>query len=501
MSSVEACVTCEEAIRHAPVYFDGKPFCCVGCVAGGPCLCTYSEAAPAPRPAVQPQATPRAQTPPLPAPEVPVSAMPPPRAEPQKQPPLSIPSAAPPVPQPAVAAAERVAAPPVPTAPAAPAAAAPTPGLDASRAPIPFRRPGTRAVVLHARGFRAQPELLHFAALVERATAFSEVSLTRVTTTEAWFSLRATSPEAVAETVANFEGYTVATMVDQNLVEVDVHGGAPSVVPTGPAPEGETLLPPRPRFRVFRPKGDTEPAPARPAQQAQPAQPATPATPPTWEATPAPAAPARAPQPAPATPAADDRRSREPAAPVAPPPAAQPVAPPPAAARVPAAPPAAPPVAGTTSPAPAPRPVEAPRPAAPAPAPAAEQPREQPRRAERAAAPERDEDDEIVTPEVRPGGAVATVEHLTLVVYPFHSFAALNDFQGAVRQLHGVTNTRVRRFYRGTLHLAVDYEDMIPLGERIRDLKGFDFEVASESRSEIELVLEDSGSLVASGDK
>jgi hypothetical protein len=110
------------------------------------------------------------------------------------------------------------------------------------------------------------------------------------------------------------------------------------------------------------------------------------------------------------------------------------------------------------------------------------------------------DDERVVNPESRPGGAVLTVEHMTLVAYPFHSFAALNDFQGAIRALHGVTNTRVRRFYRGTLHLAVDYEDMIPLSERLRDLKGFNFEVASESRSEIELVLEDSGSLVAAAE-
>lgn len=111
-----------------------------------------------------------------------------------------------------------------------------------------------------------------------------------------------------------------------------------------------------------------------------------------------------------------------------------------------------------------------------------------------------DVDDSIVMPEERPGGAVLTVEHMTLVVYPFHSFQALNEFQSAIRLLHGVTNTRVRRFYRGTLHLAVDYEDMIPLAERLRDLRGFNFQVASESRSEIELVLQESGSLVAAGE-
>ena len=92
------------------------------------------------------------------------------------------------------------------------------------------------------------------------------------------------------------------------------------------------------------------------------------------------------------------------------------------------------------------------------------------------------------------------MEHLTLVVYPFHSFGALNEFQTAIRTLHGVKNTRVRRFYRGTLHLAVDYEDIIPLVERMNDSKGFTFTVASESRTEIEVLLEDSGALAAAGE-
>jgi hypothetical protein len=110
-----------------------------------------------------------------------------------------------------------------------------------------------------------------------------------------------------------------------------------------------------------------------------------------------------------------------------------------------------------------------------------------------------DDADEVVEPDDRPGGAVMTVEHLTLVVYPFHSFAALNEFQAAIRRLHGVKNTRVRRFYRGTLHLAVDYEDMIPLVDRITDLKDVEYEIASESRSEIEIVLQDTSRLAASG--
>jgi hypothetical protein len=35
------CVTCEaEIVGHATFYV-GLPFCCAGCVAGGPCTCSY----------------------------------------------------------------------------------------------------------------------------------------------------------------------------------------------------------------------------------------------------------------------------------------------------------------------------------------------------------------------------------------------------------------------------------------------------------------------------
>jgi hypothetical protein len=38
------CVTCELEIRAHPVFHVGLPFCCPGCVAGGPCMCSYDEA-------------------------------------------------------------------------------------------------------------------------------------------------------------------------------------------------------------------------------------------------------------------------------------------------------------------------------------------------------------------------------------------------------------------------------------------------------------------------
>lgn len=104
---------------------------------------------------------------------------------------------------------------------------------------------------------------------------------------------------------------------------------------------------------------------------------------------------------------------------------------------------------------------------------------------------------DMIAVDDRPGGAVPLAEHLTLIVYPFHSFVALNEFQSAVRALRGMTNTRVRRFYRGTLHLAVDYEDIIPLAERLRDLRGFRWQLVSEGRQELELLLEDAAPLLA----
>jgi hypothetical protein len=35
------CVTCEAEISGPPTFHVGLPFCCAGCVASGPCTCTY----------------------------------------------------------------------------------------------------------------------------------------------------------------------------------------------------------------------------------------------------------------------------------------------------------------------------------------------------------------------------------------------------------------------------------------------------------------------------
>lgn len=40
------CVTCEVEIVGTPTFHVGLPFCCAGCVADGPCICSYDRDAP-----------------------------------------------------------------------------------------------------------------------------------------------------------------------------------------------------------------------------------------------------------------------------------------------------------------------------------------------------------------------------------------------------------------------------------------------------------------------
>lgn len=47
------CASCDVGIIGEPVFHVGLPFCCAGCAAGGPCMCSYDvrEAESASRPA------------------------------------------------------------------------------------------------------------------------------------------------------------------------------------------------------------------------------------------------------------------------------------------------------------------------------------------------------------------------------------------------------------------------------------------------------------------
>ena len=37
------CVTCEAPIVAGPTFHVGLAFCCAGCVADGPCICSYDD--------------------------------------------------------------------------------------------------------------------------------------------------------------------------------------------------------------------------------------------------------------------------------------------------------------------------------------------------------------------------------------------------------------------------------------------------------------------------
>ncbi|MGE3856305.1 MAG: hypothetical protein AB7G21_05035 [Dehalococcoidia bacterium] len=70
---------------------------------------------------------------------------------------------------------------------------------------------------------------------------------------------------------------------------------------------------------------------------------------------------------------------------------------------------------------------------------------------------------------------------------PFNSFAAVNDFQGIVRALRGVTEVRVRRFYKGTLHLLVEYEDDVPFADRLLAVTGGACAVTAATADQLEI--------------
>jgi hypothetical protein len=54
--AAEVCANCEEPILGGAVYFDGLAYCCSGCVAGGPCICTYDYSTYDSAPVVEPPA-------------------------------------------------------------------------------------------------------------------------------------------------------------------------------------------------------------------------------------------------------------------------------------------------------------------------------------------------------------------------------------------------------------------------------------------------------------
>ncbi|RJQ10876.1 MAG: hypothetical protein C4558_04180, partial [Dehalococcoidia bacterium] len=302
MNTEEICANCEELVLGQPVFFDGNAYCCTGCIAGGPCVCTYT------------------------SPVEPASS-----AAPLAQ-----------VPQPAYSA-------PIMAGPVYRAAAQVDNTLERGREPIPFpsREGGLRAIVLRLGGFRDQRDLLEFSLALENVNALVEVSLTRAEPADAWFAVRAASTQQVVAALQEVRGWLISASASDAYVEGRVESMPIEVART----EAEPLLPHRTRFRVFGSPRVSAPA-SEPIERGLPVaestlvapeqpevelpaayQPAetTPAAPPVYTAPPVPVlpVPARpvavpAPQrfvqpPQPVLPAATTRPAMPPVAPVIPP--------------------------------------------------------------------------------------------------------------------------------------------------------------------------------------
>lgn len=76
-----------------------------------------------------------------------------------------------------------------------------------------------------------------------------------------------------------------------------------------------------------------------------------------------------------------------------------------------------------------------------------------------------------------------------LVAHPFARFAGLRAFQDAVRELPGVRDVRLRHYDHGTLQLRIDYDDAVPLAERLLALPGFPGAVVEDGPRRLELRL------------
>ena len=121
------------------------------------------------------------------------------------------------------------------------------------------------------------------------------------------------------------------------------------------------------------------------------------------------------------------------------------------------------PAADEAPPEPPPPAVQPPSFAAPVPAPAAPEaaPAPTPRASEQPAATEE-----------WPGAGAGRLmsDRFMLIAYPFHNFHSLNAFQRAVRGLEGVRDAKVARFFKGTLHLQVEYQGVISFADRLREI-------------------------------
>ncbi|MEX2375539.1 MAG: hypothetical protein WD942_08160 [Dehalococcoidia bacterium] len=155
--------------------------------------------------------------------------------------------------------------------------------------------------MLQITGFLSQRDVIELAEFLEASPALAEVTLACLADSDAWLTVRASSPDTVVTVISRWVEHELDIVVNQNFVEARMATGAlptstststsaervsdgpasvgsgasaafvggevPAQVAQAPsderpmaASEDEAVLPPRPRFRVFRP------APAAPRE-------------------------------------------------------------------------------------------------------------------------------------------------------------------------------------------------------------------------------------------
>ncbi len=80
-------------------------------------------------------------------------------------------------------------------------------------------------------------------------------------------------------------------------------------------------------------------------------------------------------------------------------------------------------------------------------------------------------------------------ETVRVTAGPFQTFTQIAEFQKSVARLHGVSGTRIRNAQRGVLVLDVDYDGLVPLHVRLRDLRDVRWTPVQVSEDAVEIAV------------
>ncbi|MBI4213345.1 MAG: hypothetical protein HY534_03470 [Chloroflexi bacterium] len=89
---------------------------------------------------------------------------------------------------------------------------------------------------------------------------------------------------------------------------------------------------------------------------------------------------------------------------------------------------------------------------------------------------------------VAPAAAWSRVD---LQVSRFTNFADLNGYREALAEIPGVRDVRIRRVHKGVLFLSIDYEGIVPLAERLQDVREHPARRVSMNGETIQVALTD----------